>query len=274
MIDNATAIYCFFDDYLKKMNHKEDKQRTMNDAEIILVAYMAVRYFCGNFEKALICVKSTGLCKRVLSKSRFNRRLHAIQELIHQIFTSVGEVLKEFNTTMEYLMDSFPIRVCHNIRIARNSILPSEKQYRGKCVSKREYFYGFKVQVITTIQGVPVEFAIVPGSWSDSRAMHVLSMHLPSGSRNINDCGYTNYEFEDLMQECENIWYDTLRKTNSKRKDTVYREYYKKHRRKLIETVFSKITAWMPKKIHATTIEGFLLKIKLFIWNYTFNAAL
>jgi hypothetical protein len=274
MIDNATAIYCFFDDYLKKMKPIEDKQRRMSDAEIMLVAYIAIRYFYGNFEKALACVKATGLCKRVLSKSRYNRRLYAIEDLLHQVFTSMGQTLKQFNTSMEYVMDSFPVSVCHNIRIARNRILPLDKQYRGKCVSKREYFYGFKVQVIATIQGIPVEFSIVPGSWSDSRAMHTLPMNLPAGSRNINDSGYTNYEFEDLMKECEDICHDTVRKSNSKRKDPSYIEFYKKHMRKIIENVFSQITAWMPKKIHATTIEGFLLKIKLFIWNYTFNAAL
>lgn len=274
MIDNATAIYCFFDDYLKKTKHKEDKQRIMNDAEIMLSGYLAVRYFGGNFEKTLCFLKGTGLCMKVLSKSRFNRRLHAIEELMDNIFLAVGNTLKEFNTQMEYIMDSFPVNVCHNIRVPRNRILPLNKEFWGKCVAKREYFYGFKVQVIATIKGIPVELAIVPGSWNDSRAMHALPMNLPEGSRNISDSGYTNYDFEDLMKECENIWHDTVRKSNSKRKEPFSRTFYKSHMRKIIENVFSRITAWMPKRIHATSIQGFLLKIKLFIWNFTFNSCL
>lgn len=274
MIDNAIAIYCFFYDFLKKIEHKEDKQRKMNDAEIMLIAFIATTSFSGHYEKALQYAKESGLCSFVLGKSRFNRRLHAIQELMHQIFLSVGDVFKQFNTSMEYTMDSFPVKLCHNIRISRNHLLPYNKEYHGKCVSKREYFYGFKIQVIATIQGYPVEFAIVPGSWSDSRGMKALPINLPEGSRNISDSGYTDYAMEDLMMECENVWHDVIRKSNSKRKEPAYRTFYKNVMRKIIENTFSQITAWIPKRIHATSINGFLLKIKLFIWGFAFIKAL
>jgi len=274
MIDNAIAIYCFFDDFLKKINHKEDCQRQMNDAEIMLIAFIAMKSFCGHYEKALQYVKESGLCTFVLSKSRFNRRLHGIEDIMHFIFLAVGDTLKDFNTSMEYAMDSFPVNLCHNIRIKNNHLLPYNKEYHGKCVSKREYFYGFKIQVITTIQGCPVEFAIVPGSWSDSRGMKALPINLPDGSRNISDSGYTDYIAEDLMMECENVWMDVVRKSNSKRKESPYRTYYKNVMRKVIENTFSQITAWFPKRIHATSINGFLLKLKLFLWSYTFHKAL
>lgn len=271
MIDNAIAIYCFLDDYLKAIRHKEDKQRQMKDAEILMTAIIASLYFGGNHQRALSYVYEQGLCKRVLEKSRFNRRLHAIEEQMQNVFQSVGETLKQLNTRMEYVMDSFPVRICHNIRISGNRLLPLDEEYRGKCVSKREYFYGFKVQVIATIDGIPVEFSIVPGSWNDSRGMHTLPMQLPEGSRNINDSGYTNYEYEDMLMECENIWHDTVRKSNSKRHEPAYRTYYKNVLRKIIENVFSRITANIPRRVHATSIKGFLLKIKFFIWSFTLN---
>jgi Transposase DDE domain len=274
MIDNAVAIYCFLDDYMKAINHREDKQCQMNDAEVLLTAIMAGLYFGGHHERCLQYMKEHGLCRYVLSKSRFNRRLHAMDELMYTIFHSLGDVLKQFNTSMEYVMDSFPVKVCHNIRIPYNHLLPLDEQYRGKCVAKREYFYGFKVQVIATIEGVPVEFAIVPGSWSDARAMHVLPMQLPEGCRNISDSGYTNYQYEDLLMECDKIWHDSVRKSNSKRKDPAYRTYYKNTVRKIIENVFSRLTANFPKKIHATSIKGFLLKIKFFIYSFTFSNVL
>lgn len=274
MIDNAIAIYCFFDDFLKKIGHKEDKQRKMNDAEIMLIGFIATKNYCGNYEKALQYAKESKLCSFVLEKSRFNRRLHAIEDLIHHIFLCVGDTFKDFNTSMEYVMDSFPVGLCHNVRIARNNLLPYDKAYHGKCVSKREYFYGFKIQVIATINGCPVEFAIVPGSWNDSRGVKALSINLPEGSRNIADSGYTDYEMEDLMMDCDNILMDIIRKSNSKRKEPIYRSYYKNVMRKVIENTFSQITAWFPKRIHATSIRGFLLKLKLFIWSFSFNKAL
>jgi Transposase DDE domain len=271
MIDNAVAMYCFLDDYLKAINHQEDKQRMMNDAEIIMTALLAALYFGGNHERALCYVREHRVCSRVLKRSRFSRRIHALEELMHTIFISAGEIIKQFNTQMEYVMDSFPVAVCHNIRIAGNHILPLDEQYRGKCVSKCQYFYGFRVQVIATLDGVPVEFAIVPGSWHDSKGMHALPMNLPCGSRNISDSAYTNYEYEDLLKECENIWHDCQRKSNSKRTEPAYRAAYKSRVRKLIESVFAQITSMIPRKIHATTIKGFLLKLKFFIWSFTFK---
>ena len=271
MIDNAIAIYCFLDDYLKAINHKEDKQRQMNDAEIMLTAIMASLYFGGNHQRTLSYVYEQGLCKRVLEKSRFNRRLHSIEERMQEIFQSLGSALKDLNTRMEYVMDSFPVKICHNIRISGNRLFPLDEEYRGKCVSKREYFYGFKVHVIATIEGIPVEFSIVPGSWNDSRGMHTLPMQLPEGSRNISDSGYTDYRYEDALMECDKIWHDTVRKKNSIRKEPAYRTYYKNSIRKIIESVFSMITTNIPKCVHATSIKGFLLKIKFFIWSFTLN---
>jgi hypothetical protein len=270
MTDNAIAIYCFLDDYLKAINHQEDKQRMMNDAEIMTTALLAALYFGGNHERALCFVKER-IFSRVLKKSRFSRRVHAVGELLHSIFLSVAETVKQINLPMEYVMDSFPVSVCHNIRIFSNRILPCDEQYRGKCVSKSQFFYGFRVQVIATLDGIPVEFAIVPGSWHDSKGMHALAINLPEGSRNIADSAYTDYQFEDLLKECGNIWHDTERKSNSKRTEPAYRTFYKRTTRKLIESVFAQITSMIPRKIHATTIQGFMLKLKFFMWSFTFK---
>ncbi|MEM6378376.1 MAG: IS982 family transposase, partial [Bacteroidota bacterium] len=44
--------------------------------------------------------------------------------------------------------------------------------------------------------------------------------------------------------------------------------------RKRIETTFSVILNLFPRKVHAVTPQGFLLKIVLFICAYTFDAIL
>lgn len=53
MIDNAIAIYCFLDDYLKAIRHKEDKQRQMSDAEIMMTATIASLYLGGNHQETI-----------------------------------------------------------------------------------------------------------------------------------------------------------------------------------------------------------------------------
>jgi hypothetical protein len=58
-----------------------------------------------------------------------------------------------------------------------------KESYRGKITSKRCYFYGVKVQLLTTETGLPVEIAILPGSCSDLQGISELSKDLPKGAQ-------------------------------------------------------------------------------------------
>jgi hypothetical protein len=209
----------------------------------------------------------------MIDKSGFTRRLHSLEKQLVSIFYVLAEVLKELNTIFQYLIDSFPVAVCDNICIPACRLLQGEV-YRGKSAGKRRYFYGFRVQVITTDDGLPVEYFICAGSFVDVTAFQAMNIDLPAGSQLYADSAYTDYELEDFYQACEHIELKVCRKSNSKRKDKPYEAFLKKHYRKKIENVFSGITAYFPKKIHAVTAKGFLLKIFLFLFAYTFNQLL
>ena len=79
---------------------------------------------------------------------------------------------------------------------------------------------------------------------------------------------------EDYYKELEQIQLMVERKSNSKRLDSFALKAYKKFMRKRIETTFSEITGLFPRKIHAVTIQGFILKIVLFIFAYSLNRAI
>jgi hypothetical protein len=78
-------------------------------------------------------------------------------------------VLKESSPSTRYLLDSFPVAVCDNMRISRCRLVADEEF--GYIASKRRYFYGVRVQVVTTEEGVPVELAFLPGAASDVRGL-------------------------------------------------------------------------------------------------------
>ena len=272
MIDHATALYCIIDDLLKATGHHEDARRVMSDAEVLTTALVAAQFFGSNLEHARCFLQETRLIPRMLSKSRLNRRLHAVADLAHTLFHQLGAVLKEASISTKYLLDSFPVPVCDNIRIPRSRLAKGER-FRGRMCSKRRYFYGVKVQVVTTEAGVPVEFAFLPGSASDTRGLDVLPLSLPAGSQLFMDSGYTDYAAEDAAQEMEGVEFAPSRKKNSKRADDCWRSYYKQLMRKRIETVFSQIISMFPKHIHAVTLDGFLLKLSMFIIAFALGEA-
>jgi hypothetical protein len=71
----------------------------------------------------------------------------------------LGLVLKQLNGSTEYLLDSFPVPVCENIRIFQARLVKSE-EYRGYIASKKRYFYGVRVHLLSTKDGIPVEASI------------------------------------------------------------------------------------------------------------------
>ena len=272
MIDKAISVYSIIEDVIRAIGHTEDKRRIMSDAEVITTGIISAMYFSGNMENARSFMRGTGLMPNMLSKSRFSRRIHAVSDLMYDIFHQLGMALKEINTTTEYLMDSFPVPICDNIRISRCRIVNSE-DFRGYIASKKRYFYGVRVHVLTTADGIPVEFAFLPGEAHDVRGLGVLSLDLPPGSEVYADGAYTDYTIEDALQELDSVNLDPLRKKNSKRYDEPLVRSYKKMIRKRIETAFSLISSLFPKWIHAVTLRGFLIKISLFIFASTLDRA-
>ncbi|HEX8130432.1 MAG TPA: IS982 family transposase [Pyrinomonadaceae bacterium] len=272
MIDHTTIIYCIIDDLLKQSGHTEDVRCELSDAEVITTALVAARYFGGNLEHSRSFLRETGLMPRMLSRSRLNRRLHRVADLAHMLFHQLGAVLKEASVSSRYLLDSFPVAVCDNIRISRSRLVRGE-QFRGRSAAHRRYFYGVRVQVVTTEEGIPVELAFLPGHASDVRALEVLPLCLPTGSEVFMDSGYTDYGAEDAAREFDDVTFSVQRKRNSKRGDEPWRAYYKQLMRKRIETVFSQIKGMFPRHIHATSFRGFLLKVSLFVIAFAIDKA-
>lgn len=207
--------YYICDNMLKNLKTKEDPQEKMTNAEIMTAAITASMFFGGNLEKSRTFLKKHNYMSNVLSKSQFNRRLHAISKNIWKIiFAGLAECFKKNNFKQEYAVDSFPVSVCKNIRI-NNCKLYKDKKYRGRCVSKREYFYGIKVHMIVTIKQEPAELVFTPGSYHDSKAFKFFNLDLPANSTLYGDSAYIDYAYEDLIREASKINFLVTRKSSS-----------------------------------------------------------
>jgi Transposase DDE domain len=187
-----------------------------------------------------------------------------------QLIFQLGQRIKSIVGAGDYVIDSFPVAVCDNIRINRSKLVKGE-QWRGRQSSMRRYFYGVKVQVLTTSCGIPVEFCFVPGSESDVQALKKLPMTVAPESKICGDSAYTDYKIEDDLREAELVELMIQRKSNSKRPDEPWKRFLKLQMRKGIETTISMLKALFLRKIHAVTFKGFLLKILMFIIGFTLN---
>ena len=83
-----------------------------------------------------------------------------------------------------------------------------------------------------------------------------------------------NYVIEDMLKDAEGIELLAQRKSRSKRPHEPYVDYIITTMRKRIETTFSEISNFLPKKIHAVTEFGFILKVVIFIFGYAISRTL
>lgn len=80
-----------------------------------------------------------------------------------------------------------------------------------------------------------------------------MPLFVAAESKIYADSAYTNYTIEDMLKDAENIDLPVERKSNSKRKHEQHINYLISTMRKKIETTFSEISNFSPKKIHAVT---------------------
>lgn len=271
--DKIISIFCLIDDILQGIAHKEDIRRRVSDSEIILTAIVSSTSFYGNHNSAIKFMKQYGFIPNMLDTSRFNRRLHNVGSLLYEIFEIISSYFKDFCCEMHYIIDSFPVAVCNNLRIANCKILKEEK-WRGYTASMRNYFYGVKVQLLTTKDGIPIAFHFTPGKTGDAKAIGKMIDKLPVEASLYGDSAYTDYGLEDIALERKGVLLKIQRKSNAKRIDTLEQKNQKLKMRKRVETTISDIKKMFPRTIHAITLEGFLIKLTLFIFGLQLNKSI
>lgn len=174
---------------------------------------------------------------------------------------------------MHYIIDSFPVAVCNNMRIANCKIL-KDKKWRGYTASMRNYFYRVKVQLLTIKDGIPIAFHFTPDKTGDANALGKMIDKLPVESSLYGDSAYTDYGLEDIVQERICIFLKIQRKSNAKRIDTLEQKNEKLKMRKRVEKAISDIKKMFPRTIHAVILEGFLIKLTLFVFGLQLNKSI
>jgi DDE family transposase len=266
--EKIITLYCFFDELLKALGYRDDPQAKLTTAEIMTIAAVAAQFFTGNQQAALDFLSSHGYILP-FSKSRFNRRLHALPEALWQFALFVlAQIHQRTNPQRVHIVDTFPVPVCRNIRIRRCRIY-QEEAFRGYCASKKEYFFGLKVCLIVTESGEPVEMLLSPGSTADITALRCMELNLPSQSTLLGDSGFLDTEFEAALREQANVNLVVPRRANMKEQLDGCLEYICRLCRKRVETTFSLLAERLARSIHAVRPRGFELKIMLTVLTFS-----
>ena len=87
------------------------------------------------------------------------------------------------------VIDSFPLAVCKFGRARYCQSFRSDGADYGKCPSKKETYFGFKVHAMITLEGFITSFEITPASTDDREGLRDLAAN-HSGVTILGDKGY------------------------------------------------------------------------------------
>lgn len=268
--EQITAIYCITDDLLKTFGLEGDKRSHLSDAEVITIALVACFSFGGVWIHSMRFLHQHGYMMSTLHKSRLSRRLSKLEPVAEDIFQLISQSFIQIQSHKAFILDSTTLEVCDNIRIMRCRMLEGE-EFRGYKASFRRYFYGLRLQLLTTLEGIPVAYLITEGSMHDAEAMKIMPFDLSPESIVYSDAAYTDYAFEEAMFANKAIAWLSQRKYNSKRQRDKELHVQINRMRKRIETVFSLIKNQFKRKLQAYNIESYMRKIRFFVYAFQFK---
>ncbi|OQP03501.1 IS982 family transposase [Geobacillus sp. 44B] len=146
------------------------------------------------------------------------------------------------------VVDSLPIELCHSSRMYR------VKRFRGiadigYCASKRIAFYGLKLHLQVTDQGLPMGYVVTEASCHDRVAAETVMTQIPHS--------YNLKLQKKLYEEHRVAFWTPVRKNQRIRQSDAWKQWMKR-KRKVIETVFSiLVDSYRITEIRANSISGF-----------------
>ena len=228
-------------------NRRPGRNPECPDSDILaigwLLEYIGADSEHSGYKRLKVELKTVFPC--LPERSRFNRRrrnLLGASEVLRRVLRAY------FPKTDVFIVDSFPIPVCDFKRAkpSRSDLKWADASGTlatyGHCATKSlGTFFGFRGHLITTADGVPVDFAIASADRDDREVLPVLSQ----GGRYpiiLGDKGYVSEQLHRELLETENTCLLATRRSNQKQQyPRDFRKLQVRLRRR-IETTLNQLT--------------------------------
>lgn len=214
-----TTIFTYVDDYCKQ-NHicKPGPKPKLSDSEIITIAI-----FCELIGKTseyshVRCVFQwlEDYFPHMIDRSRYHRRLKSLTRSINDVRVLV---LPEIGTYLSLqIIDSTPIPTLSFKRAGFTPLFP-EAEY-GHCAARGMTYFGFKLHLVTNVDGIPLHFDITPANVSDVSMTEELLSPVGNQSTVLADKGYVSKSISEklLVKNGIDLW--TPKRRNQKNRES------------------------------------------------------
>jgi hypothetical protein len=261
-----TALYTYVDDWYQTegtslLAGKFGRKPEFSDSEVLTL--VLAQHWCG-FAKERDWLRFVrhnylALFPRLLSQSEFNRRARNLCWLLNRLRYSVVARLEAFSEPYR-LTDGTPIHVRHWRRFGKGHLLLREASL-GFCAAKRETFYGYRLVVLTTLDGIITDWALAPADRDEREA----AADLLEDYRNLvvlGDKGFLDHFRQQLLSELAGNRLLTPKRKNQKEQNSPAWDARMNRLRRVIETTFAQAKDFFGlEKPRARTWWGLLSRL-------------
>jgi hypothetical protein len=197
------------------VNRTVGTKPTFSDSEM-LTLMLAIDFFEFTSERRFVAFLRANyltLFPELLDQSQYNRRARSLRYLLNELrqdwATELGVQFEQ-----HFLLDTTPIVAVGYRRDKSQSDFRGSAEY-GYCAARRLKYFGYKLVMLTTLDGTPYSFELVPANTDERDAANEILDTLPSGSNVWSDKGFLGEEWHaDWSRQGIHIW--TTKRENQK----------------------------------------------------------
>lgn len=161
-----------------------------SDSEM-LTLMLAIDFFEFTSERrfvAFIRANYLALFPQLLDQSQYNRRARRLRYLLNELRQAWDT---ELNVHFErhFLLDTTPVIAVGYRRDKSHSDFRGSADY-GYCAARRLKYFGYKLVMLTTLDGMPYAFELVPANTDERAAADEILATLPPDSQVWADKGF------------------------------------------------------------------------------------
>jgi len=237
-----TTVFVEVDDWYQAEGgswraHKPGARPVCSDSEILTLLliqdylpYAGETQFLG-----YIRANYRAMFPHVPDQSQFNRRAKGLRELLERLRQAWLRRLLKGDETL-FVLDTKPIPVVGYKRSKAHSDFAGSASY-GYCASRQMRYFGYKLVTLTTLDGIPVVYELVPAH-TDERVAAETVLTRVHACDILGDKGFIGHTWQWLLsQETHNrLW--TFQRTNAKQRNPSVIQYFLARFRRRIESTF------------------------------------
>jgi Transposase DDE domain len=197
----VTALYVWLDDLLPERSGPGAPPK-LSDAELIALAVAQVLLDCPNDRRFLAFARWRlgHLFPYLPQQPGYNKRVRGAAPQILAAINAIAFNSDAFCDRL-LLLDSTPVPCGQSRETARRSALSGHAAY-GYCRSHSRFFWGFRLYLLCSPDGMPIGFELAAANVPERRAAaEILERVSIEGRLVLADKGFAGREFEQLVAD-------------------------------------------------------------------------